>query len=109
MRLARGLRWSALRKGRQVVHRDDAVAVLHPSIPGAQPHALLPELGAHTGLRGKEHGVGEQAMCLPQGGFCWSQKVQVPMYSDAMNILSCFWVCQHLYREREGLLGKESH
>lgn len=50
MRLARGLRWSALRKGRQVVHRDDAVAVLHPSIPGAQPHALLPELGAHTGL-----------------------------------------------------------
>ena len=48
-------------------------------------------------------------MCLPQGGFCWSQKVQVPMYSDAMNILSCLWVCQHLYRERKGLLGKESH
>ena len=34
----------------EVIHRDDAVAVLHPSIPGAQPHALLPELGAHTGL-----------------------------------------------------------
>ena len=34
----------------EVAHRDDTVTVLHPSIPGAQPHALLPELGAHTGL-----------------------------------------------------------
>lgn len=36
--------------GRQAAHRDDAVTVLHPSIPGAQPDALFPELGAHTGL-----------------------------------------------------------
>lgn len=93
-------------KRETTAHRDDAVAVLHPAIPGAQPHTLLPELGAHTGLRGKEHGVREQAVCLPQGGFCWSQKVQVPMNSDAVNVLSCLWVCQHLDREGEESWGK---
>lgn len=49
----------AITKGSQMVcsgtgdgaaHRNDAVTVLHPSIPGAQPNALLPELGAHAGL-----------------------------------------------------------
>lgn len=37
-------------KGRRAAYRNDAVTVLHPSIPGAQPDTLFPELGAHTGL-----------------------------------------------------------
>lgn len=50
MRLEKGSQMVCFGKGRQVAHRDDAVTILHPSIPGAQPNALFPELGAHTGL-----------------------------------------------------------
>jgi hypothetical protein len=48
--LGRGVVQSALQEGRQVAHRDDTVAVLHPSIPGAQTNTLFPELRAYTGL-----------------------------------------------------------
>lgn len=88
--------------GLRAAHRDDAVAVLHPAVPGAQPHALLPELGAHTGLGGKEHGVGEQAVRLPQGGLGRSQEIQVPVDSDAVNVPRCLRVCQHLRGEGDG-------
>ena len=64
VRLGKGSQMVCFGKGRQAANRNDAVTVLHPSIPGAQPNTLFPELGAHAGLRSKEHCVGEQAVCL---------------------------------------------
>lgn len=87
-------------------HRDDAVTVLYSPVPGAQAHTLLPELGAHTGLRGKEHDVGEQAVCLPQGGLGWCQEVQVPVHGHTVHVLSRLWVRQHLCQEGQRLLGR---
>lgn len=50
MGLEKGSQMVCLGKGREVAHRNDAVAILHPSVPRAQSNTLFPELGAHTGL-----------------------------------------------------------
>lgn len=82
-------------------YRQDAVAVLAPTVPATQHHPGLPEVGACGSLRGKQEIVWEEVMGDGECQVDGRQKIQVPVDADAADVAGSHGVFKNLAGEKD--------